>query len=127
MKKVSQKEVLEFCIQNKISFAIYKLPGSSINNFIIAKAVEEINNVENFEGCNDGFVISPFSYRNGGGGGGGGCEAQLQELLVWAVLKVAGLGGKDSTGRDFLWPRTTETEAQRLPPPSPLPLLPFPP
>ncbi len=62
---MSQKEVLDFCIQNKISFAIYKLPGSTKNNLLIAKKVEEIKSTDNFTGKNNGFVITPFSYRSG--------------------------------------------------------------
>ncbi len=65
MKELSQKEVLEFCILNKISFAICRLPGSRESKLIIANNVEEISFVEELSEKNNGFIISPFSKRNG--------------------------------------------------------------
>ncbi len=65
MKELNQKEVLEYCILNKISFAIYKLPDTEKNILLIGKEVKELKHLDSFSKDEEGFIISPFSHRNG--------------------------------------------------------------
>jgi isochorismate synthase len=62
--EISQKEVLHFCIQNKIPFAISKLPGATQDVLLIAKSVEEINPAQLSNLVNGtGYLIAPFSFE----------------------------------------------------------------
>ncbi|WP_066629223.1 chorismate-binding protein [Labilibacter marinus] len=64
VEKVSQSEVLEYCIQKKIPFAIYKLPQQEENTLIVSRAVQETSINEMFHLHSDAYVFAPFSLKN---------------------------------------------------------------
>ncbi|TLX71996.1 isochorismate synthase [Labilibacter sediminis] len=62
MQSVTQKEVLTYCIQHQIPFAISKLPGTSENNMIVSEHVKQVYMNDLFNDSQyDGFVMAPFS------------------------------------------------------------------
>ncbi len=68
MQKISQKEVLAKCIQNKISFSIFRYPGEDNNLLMISEDVSSFdkNQLSDFID-KDGYIIAPFSFENNKG------------------------------------------------------------
>ncbi len=61
MGKVSQSEILIYCIQQYIPFAIYKLPNEDTNVLIVSKTVDETDLEGLFARSEDIFTVAPFS------------------------------------------------------------------
>ncbi len=62
--EISQKEVLNYCIEYKIPFAISKLPGTAEDVLLISRSVQEIKPVQLSNLVNGtGYLVAPFSFE----------------------------------------------------------------
>ncbi|SMO64664.1 isochorismate synthase [Saccharicrinis carchari] len=61
MEKVSQSQILKYCLKQKIPFAIYKLPRAVDAVLIISETVQKIGVEELFMAGEDIYVMAPFS------------------------------------------------------------------
>ncbi len=65
MQRYSQREVLAYCIKNKISFSISCQPGSDNDVLLISDDVQAFDMDQLSEVLNkDGYIIAPFSFIN---------------------------------------------------------------
>ncbi|WP_068473403.1 isochorismate synthase [Saccharicrinis aurantiacus] len=62
MKVVQQKEVLQYCIANQLTFAITRLPQANQAVLVIAKSAEEMHLSDAIN--SQGFVLAPFNMQN---------------------------------------------------------------
>ncbi len=62
-QKVSQRQILDYCILHHIPFAIFKMPGESKSVLLVCNEVEVIepNDLRNYLNA-DGYLIAPFSF-----------------------------------------------------------------
>ncbi len=64
MRKYSQKEVLAYCINNKVSFSISRQPGDVKDVLLISDDVQAFDIEQLSEFINkDGYIIAPFSFE----------------------------------------------------------------
>ena len=61
MENVSQSHILDFCLKQKIPFAIYQLPSITKTVLIVSKTVKQVDMDELFKADRDMFVLAPFS------------------------------------------------------------------
>ncbi len=61
MEKVSQSEILKYCIKQKIPFAIYRFPHTSDNVLVVSNMAKEANIENLFKLGEDIFTFAPFS------------------------------------------------------------------
>jgi len=62
VNRISQKEVLDFCIAKKISFSVFRNPGTEQPRLLIAKQSISLRGDELSDYLNkDGYIIAPFS------------------------------------------------------------------
>ncbi len=64
MGKISQTEILTYCIQQGIPFAVYRLPHLQENVLIVSEHVKSVELESLFKQSEDCFVIAPFSLKD---------------------------------------------------------------
>ncbi len=65
MQRYSQKEILAYCIKNKISFCITRQPGDKADVLMIGENIYTFDKRELADFVQrDGFIIAPFSFEN---------------------------------------------------------------
>lgn len=57
-------QILAICIEQKLPFALYKLPNSSQSKLIISFEKSEIRKKIDFDECESGFVMAPYDSVN---------------------------------------------------------------
>ncbi|MCW3788579.1 chorismate-binding protein [Plebeiibacterium sediminum] len=68
MQKYSQEEVLIKCVQNKVSFSIYRYPGTDKDILLISEDVSAFDKNQLSEFIDkDGYLIAPFSFETNKG------------------------------------------------------------
>jgi len=68
VQRFSQKEVLAYCIKNKISFSISRQPGCERDVLLVSKNVSAFDKNQMSEFLSrDGYIIAPFSFKKNKG------------------------------------------------------------
>ena len=64
VEKISQREILDYCIQQHLPFAIYKLPHRNMNILIVSKEAGECDFQYLMEEKKDAFCIASFCLKD---------------------------------------------------------------